>query len=99
MDSYVTTVPIGGWVDMSPSDIFFMQPPRNEIQLWYKETSKNLVAKKRSAIDVDEMKKFIGCLFAIRQRRKVGGITKCFESITDGLFPAIDLGQFGMNLC
>ena len=67
MDSYVTTVPIGGWVDMSPADIFFMQLPRNEIQLWCKETSKNLVEKKRSPIDVDEMKKIIGCLFVITQ--------------------------------
>ena len=46
-------------MDMSPADIFFMQLPRNEIQLWCKETSKNLVAKKRSAIDVDEMKKLL----------------------------------------
>ena len=98
MDSFVTTVPIGGWGDMSPADIFFMQLPRNEFEIWCKETSKNLIEKKRSPIDVNKMKRFIGCMFAITQGRKVGGITKCFENISDGLFPAMDLGCFGMNL-
>ena len=32
------------------------------------------------------------------QIRKVGGFTKAFEKSSDGLFPAQDLGQFGMAL-
>ena len=43
------------------------------------------------------MKQFIGCLFAFTQSSKVGGMRKAFEEVSDGLFPAQDLGRFGLK--
>ena len=43
------------------------------------------------------MKAFVGSLFALTKSSKVGGIRKVFEEITDGLFPAQDLGCFGLR--
>ena len=97
-ESYVNSVRLGGWNELSPADIFLMQLPDDEIRLWCQHTSLNLVRENKKDIAIDEMKQFLGCLFAATQGRKVGGITKCFETVSDGLFPAMDLGRFGMNL-
>ena len=96
--SFVNSVRQGGWDDLSPGDIFLMQLPAQELQIWSRVTSKNLLAKKKRVTSVEEMKHFIGVLFASTQSRKVGGITKMFEFTSDGLFPASDIGKFGMNL-
>ena len=97
-ESFVNCVQLGGWSSMTPAEVFFMQLPDNELEIWCAETSKNLLKEKKHEVDVREMKLFLGCLFAVTQGRKVGGITKCFETVGDGLFPASDLGRFGMNL-
>ena len=97
-ESFVNCVSIGGWANMTPAKVFNMQLPRNEFRLWSQLTSKNLIKKNKLAVEEKEMRMFIGCLFACTQSRKVGGITKTFESNSDGLFAAQDLGRFGMKL-
>ena len=42
------------------------------------------------------MKK-IGILFAVAQARKKGGIVHVFDVCSDGLFPATELGKFGLK--
>jgi hypothetical protein len=61
-------------------------------------TSINLNKKKEKEVSVDEMRHFIDILFSSTQGRKVGGVTKMSESVSDGLFPAQDISCFGMKL-
>ena len=96
--SFVNPVEINEWKNLSAWDIFKLQLPENELERWAQYTSKNLIKLNQPPIDLKEMKAFIGCLFACTQSRKVGGITKAFETVSDGLFPASDLGRFGMKL-
>ena len=96
--SFVNPVEINEWKNLSPWEIFEIQLPENEFGRWAQFTSKNLIKLKQRPIDEKEMKLFIGCLFACTQARKIGGITKAFETVSDGLFPACDLGRFGMKL-
>ena len=95
---FVNCVSISEWKDLTPWNLFEMQLPRNEFELWAELTSRNLKKLKKPEVDVAEMKVFIGCLFSCTQMRKVGGITKAFETFSDGLFPPQDLGRFGMSL-
>ena len=96
--SFVNFVNKNDWQRMSPWDIFELQLPKNELKSWAEYTSKNLRSLRKPPIDETEMKLFVGCLFACTQTRKVGGITKAFETVSDGLFPAQDLGRFGLKL-
>ena len=79
---------------MTPWQIFELQLPEFELNKWATYTSRNLIKLKKPEIDKKEVNIFIGSIFAC----KVGGITKAFETASDGLFPASDLGRFGMKL-
>ena len=97
-ESHVNCVSMHHWKDLTPWKLFELQLPEGEFELWSRFTSKNLKNKGQKEIGVDEMKLFVGCMFACTQTRKVGGITKAFEIVSDGLFPAQDLGKYGMSL-
>ena len=43
------------------------------------------------------MKLSLGILFAVTQAPKKGGIMRSFDVCSDGLFPAPDLGKFGLE--
>ena len=73
------------------------QFPLGELELWAKLTSNKLKSSKKNPVSFNEMLRFVGYLFAMTQIRKVGGVTKAFEKSSDGLFPAQDLGRFGMT--
>ena len=79
--SFVNTVEINEWKNKTPWDIFQLQLPENEFALWAKYTSKNLLQINQRPMDESEMKLFVGCLFACTQSRKIGGITKAFETV------------------
>ena len=44
-----------------------------------------------------EMKFCLGILFVVTQATKKGGIRREFDVRSDGLFPATDLGTFGLK--
>ena len=95
--SFVNNMRQSDWESITPYELFLLQVPEGEFDLWSELTSKELAKKKHDPVDLNEMKAFVGCLFAFTQSSKVGGIRKAFEQITDGLFPAQDLGRFGLN--
>eukprot|EP00957_Ditylum_brightwellii_P187400 14272227-Ditylum_brightwellii.AAC.1 len=41
--------------------------------------------------------KFLGCFYAFTQGPKKGGVLHTFEEHSDGLFPAPNLGRFGLK--
>ena len=86
------------WDTITPYDIFHMQLPVGEIQLWVSLTNLNLRRARKEATNTTEMKLFLGCMMACTQSSKIGGITKAFSKEFDGLFPAADLGRFGLKL-
>ena len=96
--SHVNEIPRDRWNTISNGELFLMQLPINELNQWTRLTSANLVKKKEPPTTLYEMKSFIGVLFCCTLSRKVGGITKVFETISDGLFPAQNLGRFGLKL-
>ena len=96
--SHVNEIPRDRWNDITNGELFLMQLPMNELNLWTRLTSKSLLQNKKTATTVTEMKSFIGVLFCCTMSRKVGGITKVFETISDGLFPPQNIGRFGLKL-
>ena len=51
-ESFVNCVNINEWKDLSPWDLFEMQLPKDEIDLWAKLTSRNLKKIQRYEVDV-----------------------------------------------
>ena len=96
--SHVNEIPRDRWNHISNGELFLMQLPMNELNLWTRLTTENLVLKKEPPTTVYEMKSFMGVLFCCTLSRKVGGITKVFETTSDGLFAAQNLGRFGLKL-
>eukprot|EP00957_Ditylum_brightwellii_P085859 6531542-Ditylum_brightwellii.AAC.1 len=68
-----------------------------EIELWVRLTSREFVKNKKSATNLVEMYRFIACIFAVKQEPKKGGIIRAFDESNDGLFPALNLGRFGLK--
>eukprot|EP00957_Ditylum_brightwellii_P067535 5126993-Ditylum_brightwellii.AAC.1 len=73
--------------------------PTGERSLWVKLTSEKLKANEKAPTNLQEMDLFIGCLFPVIQAPKKGGLCHPFEKQSDGLFPAPDLGRFGLEHC
>eukprot|EP00957_Ditylum_brightwellii_P065319 4954183-Ditylum_brightwellii.AAC.1 len=69
--------------------------PDGERSLYVMLTSKKLQEKKKAPTELHEMDLFIGCLYALTQSSKKGGIVCVFNKQSDGLFPAPDLGRIG----
>eukprot|EP00957_Ditylum_brightwellii_P135704 10348768-Ditylum_brightwellii.AAC.1 len=63
--------------------------PTGERSLWVRLTSEKLKANGKAPTDFQEMDLFIA--------PKKGGLCCAFEKRSDGLFPAPDLGKFGLE--
>ena len=95
--SFVNNVRHADWSTITNYEIFNLQIPEGEFELWTRLTSTELVKGNKPATTLPEMKMFIGCMFAFTQSSKVGGMRKAFDEISDGLFPAQNLGRFGLK--
>ena len=95
--SYFMNIQANEWNDITPTDIFLRNLPANELQLWVTHTNPVLASKNLNPTNIIEMKHLLGVILAITQSSKVGGIGKAFEVQSDGLFPAANLGRFGMS--
>eukprot|EP00957_Ditylum_brightwellii_P174226 13264881-Ditylum_brightwellii.AAC.1 len=71
--------------------------PDGEIKRWVRLTSRELVKNKKSTTNLVEMYTFIACILAVIQVPKKGTITQAFDKNNDGLFPAPNLGHFGLK--
>ena len=93
----VNNIRAADWESITAYGILTKNMPKGEIELWVQLTTKSLVGAKFPGTTLAEMKIFLACLLALTQGRKKGGIKKAFEPETDGLFPASDLGRFGIK--
>ena len=96
--SQVLNVNTNEWEEISAFEILMRNIPEGELELWAELTNPLLVAAGLPETSVQEMQQLLGVLAALTQSSKVGGATKAFEREIDGLFPAADLGRFGMTL-
>eukprot|EP00957_Ditylum_brightwellii_P150763 11479363-Ditylum_brightwellii.AAC.1 len=71
--------------------------PDGERSLYVRLTSKKHSENKKAPTDLHEMDIFIGCFYAMTQASKKIGIASAFNKQSDGLFPAPDLGRFGLE--
>ena len=85
------------WPTISATEIFKRNLPEGEMELWARLTSVGLEKAGKAPTTADEMWKFLGVLSAVSQASKKGGVEKAFETESDGLFPALDLGRFGLK--
>lgn len=90
-------VPTGDWPTINAYDLFMKQLPTDLLKDWTEWTSARLHDAGRARLRPKEMEHFLGCLIAQHRSSKIGGVGKSFEVESDGLFPATNLGRFGMS--
>ena len=95
--SHVRNIASNEWESITATEIFKRNLPQGEMALWARLTSKALIDEGLQATTEDEMWRFVGCLGALTQSSKKGGVKKAFATESDGLFPALDLGRFGLK--
>ena len=93
----VTNISWNEWPTISATEIFKRNIPVGEMELWVRLTSDSLQEAGKERTSADEMWRFVGILGAVSQATKKGGVEKAFERESDGLFPALDLGRFGLK--
>ena len=90
-------VSLSDWEKITCYELFMRQLPTRELEIWSLRTSEKLRLIGHRSCNITEMKQFVGVLLAMTQTSKVGGISKAFDDREDGLFPAHDLGKFGLS--
>eukprot|EP00957_Ditylum_brightwellii_P184727 14069534-Ditylum_brightwellii.AAC.1 len=71
--------------------------PSGEVTLWVRFTNRKLRANNKAEADIIEMNMFLGYLFAVTQAPRKGGVLRAFDKQSDGLYPAPNLGRFGLD--
>eukprot|EP00957_Ditylum_brightwellii_P088443 6736497-Ditylum_brightwellii.AAC.1 len=85
------------WEHITAKQNLFWNMTNGEVVLGVKLTSRKLRVNDKAETDIIKMNMIVSCLFAVTQAPRKGGVLHAFDKQSDDLYPAPNLGRFGLE--